>query len=93
MLEFSPTAIASEAITRMLSPYQFNPTNYHPLRSVVEEMFDMDAVCSEHGPTLFVNPTNARDYLTRQSHQACQEAVDAYWNLGDSLWNKYDERW
>jgi dipeptidase len=39
------------------------------------------------------DPAKARAYLTRQSQQACTEAVDAYWNLGDALWNKYDERW
>lgn len=61
MLEFSPATIATEAVTRMFSPYQFNPANYHPLRSIVEEMIDMDAVASEHGPKLFVNATNVRD--------------------------------
>jgi dipeptidase len=39
------------------------------------------------------NPAKARAYLTNESRKACLEAVDAYWNLGDSLWTKYDEKW
>ena len=39
------------------------------------------------------NPAQARAYLTGESRKACLEAVEAYWNLGDSLWNKYDEKW
>ncbi len=34
-----------------------------------------------------------RDFLTRRSQDACLEATEAYWNLGDSLWTKYDEKW
>ena len=45
----------------MLSPYQFNPTNFHPLRGIVEEMLDTSAVCSAKGPKLFINATNVRD--------------------------------
>jgi NTE family protein len=36
-LELSPLALATEAVTRVLSPYQFNPTNYHPMRAIVTE--------------------------------------------------------
>lgn len=39
------------------------------------------------------NPAKAREYLTSESRKACLEAVEAYWNLGDSLWTKYDEKW
>ena len=45
----------------MLSPYQFNPANFHPLRGIVEEMLDTDAVGSAKGPKLFINATNVRD--------------------------------
>jgi hypothetical protein len=27
------------------------------------------------------------------SSDACDEATDAYWRLGDQLWTKYDEKW
>ncbi len=34
-----------------------------------------------------------REYLTRVTFDACHEATNAYWNLGDLLWTKYDEKW
>lgn len=61
MLEFSPAVIGADAITRVLSPYQFNPANVHPLREIVEEMLDCDAFGSAKGPKLFINATNVRD--------------------------------
>ncbi len=39
------------------------------------------------------SPAKARAYLTGESRKACLEAVEAYWNLGDSLWTKYNEKW
>jgi dipeptidase len=39
------------------------------------------------------DPAKARAYLTGVTRQACREATDAYWNLGDLLWTKYDEMW
>jgi len=39
------------------------------------------------------DPAGARDYLTEQTADACREATEAYWNLGDLLWTKYDEKW
>ena len=59
-LEASPAVLASEAFTRWLSPYQFNPFNYHPMRAVVEEMLDYGNVCAREGPKLFVSATNVR---------------------------------
>ena len=61
MLEASPAVLAADALTRVFSPYQFNPTNFHPLRGIVEEMLDTDAVRSARGPQLFINATNVRD--------------------------------
>ncbi len=39
------------------------------------------------------SPAKGRAYLTEQTGQACSEASQAYWNLGDLLWTKYDEQW
>jgi dipeptidase len=39
------------------------------------------------------SPAKARAYLTQQTRDACSEASQAYWNLGDLLWTKYDEQW
>ena len=60
----------------MLSPYQFNPANYHPLRGIVEEMLDTGAVASDRGPKLFINATNVRDGKPRV-FQGDEITVDA----------------
>jgi NTE family protein len=60
-LEASPAVLATEAVTRILSPYQFNPTNFHPLRGLVEEMLETPALRAAEGPKLFINATNVRD--------------------------------
>ncbi len=39
------------------------------------------------------NPTAGRAFLTQKSAEACNEAANAYWNLGDLLWTKYHEKW
>jgi NTE family protein len=59
-LDASPGVLAAEMLTRTLSPYQFNPMNYNPLRAVVDEMLDYDRVCSTEGPKLFITATNVR---------------------------------
>jgi NTE family protein len=61
LLELSPAVATAEAVTRVWSPYQFNPTNYHPLRGIVEQMIDCEAFGSSRGPKLFINATNVRD--------------------------------
>ncbi len=35
----------------------------------------------------------AREFLTSEADKRCNRVVQAYWDLGDSLWNKYDEQW
>lgn len=39
------------------------------------------------------SPEKAARYLTRYLHQTSATVVQAYWNLGDLLWTKYDEMW
>ncbi len=39
------------------------------------------------------DPSKAREYLTRITADACVETTQAYWNLGDLLWTKYNELW
>jgi len=39
------------------------------------------------------DPAQARAYLTEVTRDACRETTEAYWNLGDLLWTKYDEQW
>jgi NTE family protein len=76
-LELSPAVLAAEAVTRVLSPYQFNPANFHPLRGIVEEMLETSALCSARGPKLFINATNVRDGKPRifQGEEITTDAI------------------
>jgi dipeptidase len=39
------------------------------------------------------DPAAARAFLTQTTRDACARATEAYWTLGDRLWEKYDEKW
>ena len=39
------------------------------------------------------SPAKGHRYLTEKTFEACKEATEAYWNLGDLLWTKYDGQW
>ncbi len=43
-LENSPPYILFDLVTRLMSPYQFNPLNINPLRSVLEQSMDFEAL-------------------------------------------------
>ena len=58
-LENSPMYMATELMTRMFSPYDLNPLNAHPLRSILAETVDFD--CLAKAPLrLFITATNVR---------------------------------
>jgi NTE family protein len=60
-LESSPTFILFDLMTRLLSPYQFNPMNYNPLRQVLEQTVDFDVIRHASCPVkLFLSATNVR---------------------------------
>lgn len=42
--EYSFAAKIQQMVMRILSPYEFNPLNINPLRDVVEEVIDFDAI-------------------------------------------------
>jgi NTE family protein len=49
---------ALELMMRIASPYQLNPLNWHPLRDVLGEVFDIDKVRACTQIKLFVSATN-----------------------------------
>ena len=49
-----------DALTRMFSPYQFNPTNFNPLRQVLEESVDFIELEKCQTTKLFLSTTNVR---------------------------------
>jgi NTE family protein len=51
-----------ETLTRVLSPYQINPTPYdwNPLRAVLDERIDHEVLRTGKGPKLFISATSVR---------------------------------
>jgi NTE family protein len=46
-MENSPAYFAFDLMTRLFSPYQFNPLNFNPLRQVLEQSVDFDVLGSQ----------------------------------------------
>jgi NTE family protein len=60
-LTWSPIFSLIGFVTRVLSPYQFNPANYNPLRDVVEQSIDFSVLQRPDCPVkLFLSATNVR---------------------------------
>jgi dipeptidase len=70
-------------------------TDVAEIRNPLQEKFlnSQEEIAATAKKLLAKNPAKARAYLTTTTHQACAEATEAYWNLGDLLWTKYDEKW
>jgi len=49
-----------DMMTRMFSPYELNPLDLNPLRDIVEEMIDFEAVRRHEEIKLFVTATNVK---------------------------------
>jgi NTE family protein len=58
-LDTSPAYIAFDLLSRLLSPYNLNPMNFHPLRSVLAESIDFDRLTGSP-IKLFITATNVR---------------------------------
>ena len=59
-LDHSPGYIAMDLMTRLISPYQFNPLNVNPLRDIVDAHIDFERVRQCEQLKLFVAATNVR---------------------------------
>ena len=60
-LTWSPVFSLMGLMTRVLSPYAFNPTDYNPLRDVVGQSIDFDVLRRPDCPVkLFLSATNVR---------------------------------
>ena len=60
-LEFSPTFLFFDMMTRLMSPYQFNPLNLNPLRRVLVQTVDFESLRhSRCKVKLFLSATNVR---------------------------------
>ena len=59
-IEASPGWQVGDTLTRMFSPYDLNPLNLNPLRDLLIECLEFDAVCRDCLPSLFIGATNVR---------------------------------
>jgi NTE family protein len=57
-LDHSPIHLLADIILRILSPYQFNPHNVNPLRTILEQHVDFAAVRSHCPIQLYLCATN-----------------------------------
>jgi NTE family protein len=51
-------ALAMEMTAAVISPYEFNPLNHHPLRAVLTEIVDFERLKTATAPRLFVSATD-----------------------------------
>jgi NTE family protein len=77
MLEHSPAFFFFDMLTRMLSPYQFNPLNYNPLKSILEAVVDFERLRRESTIQLFLCATNVRTGKVRMfdNNDVCVKGV------------------
>ena len=59
-LEHSPSYFFFDMLSRVFSPYQLNPLNYNPLRSVLEQVVDFEGLRRQCAIKLFLCATNVR---------------------------------
>jgi NTE family protein len=76
-LDFSPGWMFLDFCSRMLSPYQTNPANYHPLREMLHEQIDFVRLRAFDEVKLFVCASNVRTNRLRifERSEICVEAV------------------
>jgi NTE family protein len=76
-LDHSPIYLLADIILRILSPYQFNPSNMNPLREILEQHVDFAAL-RRHCPIhLYLCATNVETGKIRifSGQDMCMEAV------------------
>ncbi len=59
-LDQSPGYLWFSLLSRLLSPYQTNPLNHHPLRDILADQIDIEAVRACRAIRVFVTATNVR---------------------------------
>jgi NTE family protein len=57
-LDYSPGWILMDMLSRVWSPYQMNPANYHPLREILKNQVDFDTLSRSDKVKLFVCASN-----------------------------------
>lgn len=76
-LENSPAFIFFDMMTRLLSPYQFNPFNFNPLRDVLEATVDFERLRKDNVVKLFLCASNVRSGKVKifRNHEITSSSV------------------
>jgi NTE family protein len=76
-MEFSPGWLTFDALSRVFSPYQLNPANMNPLRDLLLEAVDFEALRACTSPKLYLCATNVLTGKIRvfEAHEVTPEAV------------------
>jgi NTE family protein len=69
-LENNPVFLWSDMLTRIWSPYQTNPTNYNPLRSLLTRIDFEGLRHDDNAARVFISATNVRTGLRRVFNNA-----------------------
>ncbi len=59
-LDYSPSFVAFDLLSRLLSPYELNPAGHNPLDPILRKAIDFEALRSTDGMKLYVSATNVR---------------------------------
>ncbi len=68
-LDLSPVFVFTQHLQRAFSTYELNPLGFNPLRDIVVDFFDFDAVNRPDAPKLFLGATNVRSGLAKVFRQ------------------------
>jgi NTE family protein len=75
-LEYSPAFWGMDMLSRMMSPYQFNPMGFNPLRDILTGLIDFEALRHCNKIKLYVSATNVKTCGLKVFHGA-EISVDA----------------
>ena len=59
-LDHPPAYHAFDFMSRLFSPYQLNPSGYHPVRELLDDLIDFDMLRKVQHVRLFISATNVR---------------------------------
>jgi NTE family protein len=76
-LEYSPAYLTFDLLSRMMSPYQFNPFNLNPLSDLLDDLVDFDRLRQCDKVKLFISATNVQTGKVRvfENKEMSLEAV------------------
>ena len=75
----SPSYIAFNAMSQFMSPYNFNPLNYNPLRDILNDLVDFEDFHHYKSKKVFICATNVKTNRAKifTNHEITVEAVMA----------------